>query len=124
MKIRDGFVSNSSSSSFIVAVPSRAKKLEIKVTVTGDLNDFIDERIKTVQELDRYLIDEYGWDLNTLDKNDKKIYEKCIKNLDKGKDILVGCFSTDSDNILETVLCNEGIIEDTKDIKVIEFSGI
>lgn len=73
MKRRFGFVSNSSSSSFIVAVKD--------IKNTGDYPDFIfklfnkmmdsfiEEKITTIEELNKYFIDLYGYgDINTIEK--------------------------------------------------------
>ena len=51
MKVRNGFVSNSSSSSFIIATDKKGSKnsipLEIKVEI--DLKKYIDESISTIK---------------------------------------------------------------------------
>jgi hypothetical protein len=61
MKIRKGFVSNSSSSSFIVAVD---KGTNVKCTsnpMTCNLNDYVNHTIKTEKELWEYYQDNCGY---------------------------------------------------------------
>lgn len=74
MKVRNGFVSNSSSSSFIIGVknfegikneniPSWIAKLLDKV-FSSVMNG---EQIKTIEALDKYIMDQYGWGEDTLE---------------------------------------------------------
>ena len=54
MKIRTGFVSNSSSSSFIVAAPPQKDSTKVTITIEVDLAEYANTTIKTVEELIEY----------------------------------------------------------------------
>lgn len=58
MKLRTGFVSNSSSSSFVLELTPENNKIEVVTTI--DLEDQADEKISTVNELKAFYEDIYG----------------------------------------------------------------
>jgi len=112
MKVRAGFVSNSSSSSFVVAV---GQETEVTLTVKADLARLADRTIKTVEDLNQYMLDEWGWGgLNTLDliladsEYAKQIYDGAKAAIESGKRVLFGSFSSDGEP-LEQFLCEYGI---------------
>ena len=108
MKLRTGFVSNSSSSSFIVAV-KRNGKATGKITITKeiDLNQYASRTIETAEEIYDYFRNEYGekseWG-SWVTKN----YKLALKEIANGKIILAGSFS-DQDDYEERMLCEEGL---------------
>lgn len=119
MKVRSGFVSNSSSSSFIVAVP-KSKKTKTIVTVSFevDLESYADRRISTIKELNEYYDYEYG------DREFK--YDECKEAIRSGKDVLVGSFTDENHEAEETFLCKtglEGNIPEGSKTKVIHSEG-
>lgn len=69
MKIREGFVSNSSSSSFILPVKSEDKTITITLSI-DDLKDMFDgddydssnirNVLQTKEDVEDYMIDQYG----------------------------------------------------------------
>ena len=107
MKIRLGFVSNSSSTSFIVA-SKNSLKLILKIEV--DLFPFVEETLKTKAEVDQYFED--------YDKEKDGEYAKCIEALKSGKKVYVGNLANDTGNGLEAFLCENGIPE-TEGIEII-----
>ena len=104
MKTRHGFVSNSSSSSFVVAV--KPGKDEVKVAFS--LSELADTEIKTVEELDHWRAE---WDEEDNEYY-KDIYESCLKALKAGKIILMGSFHSTGDDGISTMLYDRGGLKD------------
>ena len=120
MKTRNGFVSNSSSSSFIVAVN---KKLEgiVSLTMEVDLNRYVESAISSVDDLNKYFKENYDEDYK---ENEDYIDSK--KAIENGKVIFAGSFSSEEAG-LEGFLCDHGIVNmvdsKNKDIEVIQGEG-
>ena len=105
MKIRSDFVTNSISSSYVIAykgldtphpsIKSLNKMIEIVLFSDGGYETTRGEKVRTIDELDSYMVDTYGYsDLNTIDKllsadsYAKKIHTECVKALNEGYTIL------------------------------------
>jgi len=93
MKIRIGFVSNSSSSNFVLAVPKENNNLEI--TLKFDIRDLVDTTIVTKKELDIWATDYYGKREHWSDYEVER-YNTYLNALEQGKIILEGTISNDS----------------------------
>lgn len=106
MKIRQGFVSNSSSSSFIIVADSK-KKLKTKITIDVDFNDFVDETFNNSDSFIKYLKEYYG--LTEEEIMERKHYIKAIEAINKGNTVYIGEVASDNDNALETYLYEKGL---------------
>jgi hypothetical protein len=119
MKLRNGFVSNSSSSSFIIAAKDPNN---IKVKIEVDLSKYIDLKFTTETELWNYFKENCCMsDEEILEYNS---YKKSLKAIKSGKTVLFLTCSDDCDPI-ERVLCDNGLNEIIKDdnITIIEGDG-
>ena len=116
MKIRQGFVSNSSSSSFVIAADSELKSedLKCKITIDVSVNDFIHQTITNFEELQEYLLEYQGWghdDFTTFIKESSEgesTYLEYSKLLEQGKKIFVGSVSSEGYEGVESYICDNG----------------
>jgi hypothetical protein len=100
MKRRDGFVSNSSSSSFIIALKNNngglSKDIEEKLLEWAK-NELIEKStmVSTIEGLDNYLLKTYYGDSGTIDElleeypSLRKHYEESIKLINEGYSIVL-----------------------------------
>jgi len=115
MKIRTGFVSNSSSSSFVISVDKTDEipKASIEMSI-----DEISKTISTIEELDHYFIEEHGSyhkkytsveELFTEDYKDylREEYIKYKDELESGKMLFMGRCANDDDNPLSAAMYND-----------------
>jgi len=122
MKIRIGFVSNSSSSSFMVAAKDN-EKLKGKIMVTIDLEDNIETTISNEEELRDWLIKEHccGEKYKTmtipqlLEEMDEfyvnEQVEKMQEQLDNGNKIFIGRASSDYEGNIGQLLIYEKTLD-------------
>ena len=117
MKIRNGFVSNSSSSSFLIACKPENTKVKIEVEL-----DFRDHgyKIDNLEDFLDYLKDYYSWQDT---QETAKILHAATKAFSEGKVLYVGSFSNESDDSLSQYLCEAGLPKDSKEFDVIENEG-
>jgi len=116
VKIRNGFVSNSSSSSFVVAVEKDAQ--EIVLTMKADLRKYADATATTVEELDRIIIDTHGWKMqdnleDILGESPwlREVYEGAKTAIGEGKHVIFGEVGNDYDDSVANYIYESGIPE-------------
>lgn len=117
MKTRYGFVSNSSSSSFIIAAKN-GLNTKVKIQLEVDLKDYVSETATTIEELVCYFKDRYCDD--DLMKNPRYLQAK--KAIEVGKTVYFGSFGDQTDSVAERFLCDSGLkgVVKSKDIEIIE----
>ena len=99
------FVSNSSSSSFVLAVDDPNK---LKVTIEVDLSDLVDNVVKTEEDLKKYCLEElYLDDEGPVENNSR--YKKYLKKLKKGKTLLFMSCCNDDGNAISSALYENGL---------------
>lgn len=128
MKVRTGFVSNSSSSSYIVAADRDNTTFTIKI----DLAHLSDGIISTFGDLDAYMLDRHGYydgcdTIEDLLKNEpylRETYNKCKAQLVLGKKVYFGSLTNEGyGEGIEEYLYNNGFYSHRKDndnIEIIE----
>ena len=112
MKLRQAFVSNSSSSSFILATDPKNAKKKIRITIECDAHELIDKTITNKKELEEWYLEEYGYDtLEEMfeDSYGREEYNQALKQLEMGKVILIGDCSNESYEIVSRVVFDNGL---------------
>jgi hypothetical protein len=125
MKIRTGFVSNSSSSSFIVAYKGNKSEARKEITkafvlpknypiknlevISEKIYNRIEKELKTDEDIEYYFGEDYIERFNELKKEGFKIF--------------VGSVSTDEDEI-ENFLCSIDIEYNTEQLKIFSEDNI
>jgi hypothetical protein len=123
MKIRKGFVSNSSSSSFIIATPKDKK--ELKILVELDLSELTESSANSKEELLEIFKEEYSMESEEEIKESKYMfewYQKALKAIEEGKTVHYGRVSSESDDGTELFLYNNGFGKPV-DIDIIKDAG-
>jgi hypothetical protein len=133
MKIRTSFVSNSSSSSFVIAAKTDTlnKELEKIFKVENRLLKNIGEAVadcfvenaEQVVSFEDYVKEQYGdSNIEYWIKEDSTL-KKMKKLIDDGWTVWTGSFATDSDNPLEYWLCETDLNYKDENIVIIHEGG-
>ncbi len=120
MKIRHGFVSNSSSSSFIIAV--KDENVPTKINIEADLKDLDTEIFNTFEEYIEHFAEEWGQSVDEFIKENKEeeTFMQVKRLFKEGKIIIKGNVSSDDcENPISMYLYTEENIRDVmpKDAK-------
>lgn len=108
MKIRCGFVSNSSSSSFIIAYKPGQEK--VKITIEADLNDFIRNKITNLPEGGiSKLVETQNLDLIQDLLDDEILDSKLVEHYINDGYIVAEISASDEDGGVEQILCDNGL---------------
>ena len=106
MKIRNGFVSNSSSSSFIVAVDKNRKLDKVRIVVDVGLDKIKETVLETEGDLICYCEDIFGCLVSELKDDELDQYEYFLNKINNGKKLIVCCVSSDEGGIEEMIYSN------------------
>lgn len=120
-KTRIGFVSNSSSSSFIVPIKDKKQKFTIEYDVEMLIEmlrrGFGETELRTIieskEDLVNYLEERYGWEGQSIDTLLKSVwikdmYDGVMKQLADGVESVVLCNVDYSDDLLKELIKNAG----------------
>lgn len=121
MKIRNGLVSNSSSSSFIVGIKDgRKTSTKIKVEMEINLSEY-GEVITSIEDLIKRYTEYHGCNIDEL--NDNNDYVAAKKIIEAGGIVIVGSFSDQSEKPIENMLCELGLKSIVKDKNIVVIEG-
>jgi hypothetical protein len=101
MKIRQGFVSNSSSSSFMIVGEKDAK---VKLQILADATELCSDVISNEKDLEEYISREYAWEIKNDDEYVLQFKERIKKNLEDGKIIYIGRCSNEDENPISNAM--------------------
>ena len=120
-KTRLGFVSNSSSSSFIVPIKDKKQKFTIEYDVEMLIemlrHGFGETALRTIieskEDLVNYLEERYGWEGQSIDTLLKSVwikdmYDEVMKQLEDGAESVVLCDVDYGDDLLKEFIKNAG----------------
>lgn len=106
MKTRQGFVSNSSSSSFIVAAQGE-KNTKLSINIEIDLQAYADKVIETQEDLLDFFLSDLDWEEEELETDEQ--FQEAQQAIKEGMIILAGNFEDYSDDTVENFLCKYGL---------------
>lgn len=118
MKTKQDFITNSSSTNFIISVPKGTKDINVSVQLNINLKDFIYKKLNSKQDI----INQYDEEYLETDQG-KEIMEE----LESGREVLLLSCSNENDDSTEEYLCEHGLhnieIPEGLFLKIIEGDG-
>jgi len=105
MKKKLDFITNSSSTSFIIAA-LEDDLLKVPMTIEVDLNNYLEKKVSTLEELKKF------WLEDRYDDEEDEQYIKCQKLIKEGNIVyFLNCSDEDYDDPMESLLCHQGLTD-------------
>jgi len=124
MKFRMSEVTNSSSTSFIIG-STGDQSLITEITMKVDLSRYSENTIKSLEDLDRWLDDWYGYTPDDVEGSEKEQYEAAKTIIEEGGVVHVLHVSDESDDPMEVMLTHQGLndLDLPENVKIIRGEG-